>query len=290
MGTEATKMPSQDHEARETVGSPLRYPGGKFYALKYILPFVSHVKHDEYREPFLGGGAVFFAKKKVTHNWLNDLDANLISLYGVMADPEMRTEIISMLSREEASRSRHREVKQLDPRTLVESAFRTYYLNRTSFSGILNNPAWGYRPENSAPPKRWGEKIATAGRKLECVKLSAVDFEEVLDTPPVGTNLLYYLDPPYFGADQKRAYSKAFKLEDHLRLERRLRSMRHSFVLSYDDHPEIRRLYHWANIYERSWYYNTANSRGEARIVGLELIITNFKVPEVKQTKIEDAF
>ena len=36
------------------VKSPLRYPGGKFYALKHIMPYIECVEHDEYREPFLG--------------------------------------------------------------------------------------------------------------------------------------------------------------------------------------------------------------------------------------------
>ena len=44
----------------DSVKSPFRYPGGKFYALKKLLPFVSCVEHDEYREPFIGGGSVFF--------------------------------------------------------------------------------------------------------------------------------------------------------------------------------------------------------------------------------------
>ena len=40
--------------------SPLRYPGGKSRALKQILPLIP-VNMTEFREPFVGGGSVFFA-------------------------------------------------------------------------------------------------------------------------------------------------------------------------------------------------------------------------------------
>ena len=53
---------------------PLRYLGSKYRAYKYIEPFVNHAFHDEYREPFLGSGAVFFQKSLSQYTWLNDLD------------------------------------------------------------------------------------------------------------------------------------------------------------------------------------------------------------------------
>ena len=65
-------------KAIDYVQSPFRYPGGKFYALKYIVPFLNAYPHDEYREPFVGGGSVFFGKPQVEHNWINDLETLMI--------------------------------------------------------------------------------------------------------------------------------------------------------------------------------------------------------------------
>jgi DNA adenine methylase len=146
---------------------PLRYPGGKFYALKFIMPFVNRAEHDEYREPFVGGGAVFFAKRKVQHNWLNDLDQSLMVTYQVMADPTNRKHLAELLGKEVATPKRHAEVKSLEPVTPLGIAFRTYYLNRTSFSGILHKPAWGYKIGQSVEPKGWPRKIMLPGMKLE---------------------------------------------------------------------------------------------------------------------------
>ena len=42
--------------------SPLRYPGGKSRALKQILPLIP-MSISEFREPFVGGGSVFFASE-----------------------------------------------------------------------------------------------------------------------------------------------------------------------------------------------------------------------------------
>ncbi len=46
------------------IKSPLRYPGGKSRAIKQILPQIP-VNIREYREPFFGGGSVFFAVKQL---------------------------------------------------------------------------------------------------------------------------------------------------------------------------------------------------------------------------------
>lgn len=94
------------------VKSPLRYPGGKFYALKHIMPYIECVEHDEYREPFLGGGSVF-AKQKVQYNILNDLEWEIINFYKAILNDEMKKELISRFERESANKERHNEVKQM---------------------------------------------------------------------------------------------------------------------------------------------------------------------------------
>lgn len=258
--------------------SPFRYPGGKYYALKYILPFILSVSHDEYREPFAGGGNVFFAKPKSKYNWLNDLEKVLIDTYLAFSDNELRNNLIDLFRNEHANKERHSEVKKLVPKSHLDIAFRTYYLNRTSYSGIINKPAWGYREGKSSPPQNWNKFISDAGKKLKNVKLTSYDFEKVIHAKPEGKVVLMYLDPPYLHADQKRAYTKPFSQNDHIRLAKILKKTKFLFCLSYDDCKEIRDLYNWTKIHERSWLYNTANCRGVKRKNGKELIITNYNI------------
>jgi DNA adenine methylase len=260
------------------VKSPFRYPGGKFYGVRLILPFLNCVPHDEYREPFLGGGTIFFAKPKVQYNWLNDLEPDLICTYKVIADEANRKRLMQRLSKEIATRDRHEEIKKMEATSVLDIACKTFYLNRTSYSGIIHNPAWGYCEGKSSPPQNWGRFIEPAGRKLADVEITTKDFEEVITAEPQGETVLMYLDPPYYHADQKRAYEKHFLKTDHERLASRLHETDYFFCLSYDDCPEIRELYSWAEIYERSWLYNTANVKGRnTRIGARELVITNYK-------------
>ena len=263
---------------KEKVKSPLRYPGGKFYALKHIMPYIACVDHNEYREPFLGGGSVFFAKPKANVNILNDLEPELVNFYTIIQEEAQRRQLIDLLSGEVASRERHEEMKRFSPKNDLERAFKTYYLNRTSYCGIIQTPAWGYAEGKSSPPKNWGRFLEDAAKKLSGVTVLCRDFSEIIDLPPAGNQVLMYLDPPYYHADQKRAYTRPFENKDHVRLARQLETTPHLFCLSYDDCPEIRQLYQWANIYDVSWLYNTDNKPGMHRRSGRELIITNYIV------------
>lgn len=258
--------------------SPLRYPGGKFYALKHIMPFIDCVPHDEFREPFVGGGSIFFGKRKSPINWINDLEQEIVDVYRAFADPRSAESVINLISNEVATPERHLEIKSFKPSNFIERAFKTYYLNRTSYSGIINKPAWGYKDGKSSPPENWSAFIKDASTKLVNTKITSLDFSEVIKAEPTGKNVLLYLDPPYFNADQKRAYTKPFVLSDHERLSMCLRETEYNFCLSYDDCSEIKELYSWANIYERKWLYNTANKKGVTRDLGNELVITNYKV------------
>src|SRR3989304_5423957 len=68
--------------------SPLRYPGGKYRALKKILPFVP-IDFSEYREPFLGGGSMFIALKQLAPKAkykIGDLNSELCCFWVALRD------------------------------------------------------------------------------------------------------------------------------------------------------------------------------------------------------------
>lgn len=256
---------------------PLRYPGGKYYAMNILEPFWKSVEHREYREPFAGGATVFFTKPKAEENWLNDIDPELMTCYRIMQNRETRERLACELSREIASRERWREVLESVPESDYEMGKKYYYLNRTSFSGKLVSPAWGYRPKRSLPPERWGERIIPCGEYLEETRLTNTDFAEVIRAP--GQEVLLYVDPPYFLPPKHKHYRYGFETEDHVRLAEELKNTSHSFFLTYDDCSEVRKLYRWANVFTTEFFYRVDNSscRGGSRKVGFEVIITNFE-------------
>lgn len=255
---------------------PFRWPGGKFYAIKQLRPFWENHEHTEYREPFFGGGSVFFAKEKKAYNWINDLDDGLVNTLRILQDKETRLKLADMYRDEyEATVEHYEVVKHMETATDLERAYRYYYLNRTSYSGKMRNPSWGYRPKRSLPPRRWYERILPCGEKLEGVKITSLDFSEVM-LADSSNKVLMFLDPPYYNAQQ---YVHSFKNEDHVRLAEVCKQTKHDFFLTYDDCPEIRKLYSWANIYDLKFYYRLDNSRDndDKRQIGSELVITNYE-------------
>lgn len=287
------------------INSPFRYAGGKFYARKLILEHIP--LHSTYIEPFVGGGSIFFAKPKVEFNHLNDIDNDLVNVLFIIRDSP--NDLIQFLKRRPTKESRipvsltgsvkigeplpalkelHGFFKnEYKPRNDLERAGRWFYLNRTSYSGIMNNQNmyWGYGDKFSMQPKNWAENILRTSRKLQGVQLTSLDFESVIDNAP--DNALLFIDPPYFNADQDKFYQHFFSKEDHYRLQRCLRrnSTRLKLFITYDNTPKIRELYSWATeMHDKEWNYciqrtddqkNGTDKKGE-RYKGKELFILNF--------------
>jgi len=272
----------------EAINSPFRYAGGKFYARNLILEYIT--PHSHYIEPFAGGASIFFAKPKVKNNWLNDMDKDLINTYLIIRDkPE---ELIKSLDGEEASKERHSFYKkQFVPSNELEVALRWFYLNRTSYSGIMKqqNCYWGYGEKYSMRPENWPRHIRRTSEKLQNTNITCLDFEKVIENSPDGSFL--FIDPPYFNADQDKFYTHCFSKNDHYRLCEIIKknTNRFKFLLTYDNSPEIRELYEWAKeIHNKEWNYTLSrtddqknrqkkenNFKGE-RSKGKEIFILNY--------------
>ena len=272
----------------DCLNSPFRFPGGKFYARNLVLREIPD--HSVYCEPFAGGASIFFAKQLSERSILNDLDSEIMNAFRQIRD--RAEDLIRLLDGVSATRGNHNRIKnEYEPSNELERAFRWFYLNRTSYSGIMRpeNCYWGYRDKHSMPPDRWPALLRIASEKLQDVELMAMDFESLIDALPDGCFL--FVDPPYYAADQKKFYPCSFVEGDHRRLTDCLRrnSARISFLLTYDDCPEIRGMYSWADsISERQWIYaldrtddqkngvNFEDGFRGARKRGRELFIRNY--------------
>ena len=70
----------------ERLSSLIKYPGGKEKELKYILPNLP-IKINNYYEPFVGGGAVYFSMHAKNY-LINDKSDELISLYNMVKNQD----------------------------------------------------------------------------------------------------------------------------------------------------------------------------------------------------------
>ena len=238
------------------INSPFRYAGGKFYARKLISEHL--ISTEVYCEPFACGASVFFYKEKSPINILNDLDDNLIDVYKVIRDNPQ--ELIDVLAKfAPPSRESHYYYKnEYNPSTLIEKAARWFYLNRISYSGIMQpqNCYFGYGDKYSMQPKNWPRNILRTSEKLQNIELRCSDAIECIHSMPDGA--LLFVDAPYFNADQDKFYTCFFSREDHMRLCEALKKEQHRLKLfiTYDDCDEIREMYSFMpNIYSKEWNY-----------------------------------
>jgi len=268
----------------QEINSPFRYAGGKFYARRLIIEHIP--QHTFYIEPFAGGASIFFAKSRVEQNWLNDIDENLINCLAIIRDDPR--ELIERLRDEKATKERHAYYKnEYKPKTKLDRAVRWFYINRTSYSGIMNmqNCYWGYGDKYSMRPENWPRNILRTSAKLQGVRLTSFDFEKVIEEVPDDSFL--FIDPPYYNADQQKFYVHFFEKEDHIRLSKILKKHKNriKFLITYDDSLEVRELYTWAEaMHEKEWNYtinrtdDQKNGTGKkgARYKGHELFIVNY--------------
>ena len=273
--------------------SPFRYPGGKFYARKIILDEIP--LHESYCEPFCGGASIFFAKEKSNRSILNDLDNNVINTLTHIRDNVEG--LIELLDGVEATKENHNYYKNIfTPNDDLEKAFRWYFLNRTSYSGITreDNCYWGYRDKYSMPPKNWIPHLRTVSDKLQQTELRSIDFERLIDELPNG--YFCFIDPPYYNSRQGTMYSCTFTNDDHTRLCDCLsrNSDRISFLLTYDYHEDIISMYDWCvSIEKKQWNYTIGRTDDQRnglklkegfkgnRDKGNELFVKNFRKQDI---------
>ena len=236
--------------------SPFRYPGGKFYARKLILAQLP--AHQVYCEPFAGGASIFFAQPfKAEQTILNDLDEELINTYYHIRD--RLDDLTSLLEDVRVSKEQHTYYRDsYQPSNDLERAFRWFYLNRTSYSGIMNTNScyFGWADGMSMPVHKWGERLRRCSDKLQDTRLLCEDFEPVIEKMP--DDAFLFVDPPYWTVPKFKLYNHPFHEAEHVRLAECLRehSSRIKFLLTYDDCEPVRELYEWAkSSTPQQWTY-----------------------------------
>lgn len=210
-----------DSQNEIVVTPPLKWAGGKrWFMAKYkdLLPR----SFNAYYEPFLGSGAVFFnarPKKAI----LSDINEELINLYRVIRDMPVELTIKMQTHQRKHSADYYYKVRAQKPRTDLNEAARTLYLNRTCWNGL-------YRVNLNGVfnvPKGTKDKVVMDSDNFELLSIvlskSTIlcqDFEQTLDEAKRGD--FAFIDPPYTVAHNNNGFVKynqhLFRWEDQIRL------------------------------------------------------------------------
>jgi DNA adenine methylase len=265
------------------IKSPLRYPGGKSRAIKFIAPLIP--KFDEFREPFVGGGSVFvYLKQKYPNRkfWINDIYENLYHFWKqLQQNPEELLEKIqywkdNSIDGKELHQYLLANIEGFDE---LNKAAAFFIFNRITFSGTTESGGFS----NAAFDKRFTqssiERVRQLSQILNNTKITNLDYQEVLEED--GKNVFIFLDPPYYSATKSALYGKNGNLHkgfDHERFAENLKKTKHNWLITYDDSEYIRNLFSFANIKEWNLTYGMRNVGKNGNQKGNELFISNYSI------------
>ena len=276
---------------RKLAKSPLRYPGGKSRALKQILPLIP-MNISEFREPFVGGGSVFFAIRSLFQNhiksyWINDLNYDLYCFWKQTRDngPSLVEALIETHTTVKDGRAlfealtEKKDELNLNRDLLCEfqRAVRFFVLNRITFSGVVDSGGYSQSAYQTRFTASSIERVKNISPYLSDVKITNGDYNNALCRD--GDNVFIFLDPPYWKATESKLYGVRGTLHtafDHVQFAKNMKACRHKWLITYDDSPVIRDLFDFAEIQDWTLQYGMNNYRKEHAAKGKELFIKNY--------------
>lgn len=229
----------------------LKWAGGKTQMLGKLLPKIPD-SYGRYIEPFIGGGAMFFAVQP-KNGLIADSNPELINMYKEVA--EHVDQVIKILENYQNTSEMFYEVRSLNWRELPkeDAAARTIYLNKTCFNGLyrvnkkgeFNSPFGKYKNPKICD----ADGLRAASELLKHTEIICGDYLQVLDEY-AGKNDFIFLDPPYLpiseNSDFKRYTKEQFYEEDHEKLADMVHQLHERgcyVVLTNSNHPMVHELY-----------------------------------------------
>ena len=267
-----------------------KWTGGKrklLPKLKELLP----VDYNNYYEPFVGGGALFFelAPKNAI---INDFNNELINCYiQIKNNPNKLIESLRK-HKEKNSKEYYLEIRGLDRLDCfsnlsgIERAARIMYMLRVNFNGLYRvnsknqfNVPYG----NYSNPKIVDEELINSISDYlnsNEIKIMSGDFEDSLDTVKSGD--FVYFDPPYIPLNETSSFTsythEGFSYEDQVRLRDTVRKLTKKGVkvmVSNSSSELTIDLYREFNVHYVD-VTRTNGAKSTSRGVVKEVIITNY--------------
>ena len=235
--------------------SPLRYPGGKSCLSYFLNNLLTQNSIDGiYIEPYAGGAGAaleLLFHEKVEKIVINDYDRSIYAIwYSILNHHE---EFISRIESALLTINEWNNIKQANRSSnlcLKELGFRSFYLNRTNRSGIIEGGPIGgmnqqgkWKLDARFNKKGLIERIEKIHMYKNRIVIHNLDGIQLMDRYSKLHNKLVYIDPPYYNKGSSLYYSH-YKDADHKKLAKFLnRNYKQNWVLTYDNTDQIRNLY-----------------------------------------------
>ncbi|WP_283149716.1 DNA adenine methylase [Silvimonas soli] len=248
--------------------------GGKRRLADKIIPLFP--PHDCYVEAFAGGAALFFMRPiRAKCEVINDINGELVNLYRVVQ--WHLEEFVRQFKWALSSRQVFGWVQETRPETLtdIQRAARFFYLQQHAFGGKVDGQSYG--TATTAPMinlLRIEENLSQAHLQLSGVNIENLPWRDIVeryDRP----HTLFYLDPPYW---ETEGYGFDWSFAEYEYMADFMRRCQGKVIVSINDHPEIREVFHGLWLCEADIRYSIGNARDkDVRPAAGELVIANFE-------------
>jgi DNA adenine methylase len=254
--------------------SPFRYPGGKTILFPFFVKKIeeSGLRDVTYVEAFAGGAGAALAllfNEVVDHIVINDLDKAIYAFWrSAILESERFIENIARTPVTVKEWRKQKAIYENKRAKRFERGFATFFLNRTNRSGILNGGPIGgldqtgkWKIDARYNKKALIQRIRDIAEYKSRITVTNEDGVDLVSRYLRKKNVFVYLDPPYYdkAAD---LYLNIFEEKDHARLAKKLNAHPDAiWLLTYDNKPEIRKLYTARTVVDFSLSYNAYELR-----------------------------
>ena len=259
----------------------VKWAGGKRALIPRLLEIVPD-RISRYHEPFVGGGALFYAlERRIGRAYLSDANPELMMAYQAIRDDVEK--VISLLEKHSAQHSKpyYMRMRKQTFESHIEMAARFIYLNRTCYNGLYRVNS---KDEFNVPMGRYDNPLICDQDNLRSVS-AALQKAQVrwggYEKAELKANDLVYCDPPY--DDTYNQYtSSRFDAKTQRALAKKAAEWADrgaNVMISNSDTDLVRSLYRG-----RRWKFievkapRNINCNGDGRKAVTELLITNINV------------
>lgn len=247
--------------------------GGKRNLARRLTALIAEIPHDTYAEAFVGMGGVFLRRESRPRcEVINDWSEDVSTFFRVLQRHYVA--FLDMLRFQITSRARFEQLVATDPATLtdLERSARFLYLQRLAFGGKVRGRNFGVTLTQSArfDVTKLGPILEAIHERLTGVIIERLPWQIFLERYD-RTTTLFYLDPPYYGSEDD--YGKElFDRSQFAEMAEVLARLKGRFILSINDHPDVRRIFAAFDFQEVETTYSVS-LKGNGSKAG-ELIIT----------------
>ncbi|MFA5574394.1 MAG: DNA adenine methylase [Brumimicrobium sp.] len=275
--------------------SPLRYPGGKNKLSSFIAKIcIDNKINGHYVEPYSGGAAValfLLLEGFVEKITINDKDRSIYAFWHSVLNNTNK--LCDLIENAELNIPEWRKQKEIqankEKADLLSLGFSTFYLNRTNRSGIINAGVMGGIEQNGnyLMDCRFNrieliQRIRNISKHKKNIRLYRKDAIKLIDKiqeEAKNDNIIFYFDPPYY-LKASTLYMNHYEDDSHKMVSDKIKAIKNiKWIVSYDNVPEIQKLYSDYPKKEFSFKHTAYESREGKEIM---FFSDNLVQPDIK--------